>query len=113
MSVRRWLRVPPYTKKQMGRVRWVLAPPRKRSPWLSRLLVLCVFAVLGALVAQVSALSLPLSLYLFLSASLYLSVRACVHVDVYNDCLFSYRGLDGSKSTYKNSNTLVLCGNFC
>ena len=53
ISLFRMLRVPPYTKTQLKRVRWVLAPPRKRNPWLGRLFLLCLLAVVGALLAQV------------------------------------------------------------
>ncbi|CAI8040250.1 Aldehyde dehydrogenase family 3 member A2 [Geodia barretti] len=51
-ALNQMLRVPPYTKTQLKRVKWLLAPPRKRSPWLGRLFLLCLLAVLGALLAR-------------------------------------------------------------
>jgi acyl-CoA reductase-like NAD-dependent aldehyde dehydrogenase len=51
-ALNQMLRVPPYTKTQLKRVKWLLAPPRKRSPWLGRLFLLCLLGVLGALLAR-------------------------------------------------------------
>ena len=49
----RMVRVPPFNKTKLKRIQWLLAPPRRRRPWLSRLAVLCLLVVLGAVLVQV------------------------------------------------------------
>ena len=48
------IRVPPFTKTKLSRAQWLLVPPKKRSPWIKRLFLLCALVVVGALLVQVS-----------------------------------------------------------
>ena len=50
----RMIRVPPFTKTKLNLAQLLLVPPKKRSPWIKRLFVLCALVAVGALLFQVS-----------------------------------------------------------
>jgi acyl-CoA reductase-like NAD-dependent aldehyde dehydrogenase len=51
-AVNQLLRVPPFTRTNVNRIKWLMAPPKKRNPWITRLFVLCALVVVGALYVQ-------------------------------------------------------------
>lgn len=49
------LRYPPFSKKKLGRIKWLLSPSEHRSSWPSRFLLLVLIVALIAVAIQVSS----------------------------------------------------------